>query len=317
MSEKMWPLAKNRSSLPSRSASKKAVPQPMRLNVGPAMPADVARVLEVPAVDVVIERVAIVRECREHQIHPRVAVVVAGVGAHARLGARVAVHRHARGQSRAFEAAVPEVVIQEIRVRVVRDEHVDEPVVVVVGRHDAEAVGLGRVGQAVRGGGLHEPSVADVLEEQIRTLREVRPGLTMMCGPSRQTERPLRPHDRIPRRLDVARDVEVQIAVAVGIEERAPRAPAAGGHAGAGSHLLERAVATVAEQRVRSPVGDVEIEAAVAVEIAGARAAAPRREIHARLPGHVLELPSPEVAIEGIAMWDTLTRRRELRPVTR
>ena len=29
------------------------------------------RVLEVPAVDVVIQRVAIVRECREHQIHPR------------------------------------------------------------------------------------------------------------------------------------------------------------------------------------------------------------------------------------------------------
>ena len=126
-------------------------------------------------------------------------------------------------------------------------------------------------------------------------------------------ERPLRAHDGIPRRLDVARDVEVQIAVAVGIEERAARAPAAGGDAGAGSHLLERAVATVAEQRVRSPIGDVEIEAAVAVEIAGARAAAPGREIHARLLGYVLELPSPEVAIEGISMWDTLTRRRELR----
>src|SRR5580765_612640 len=129
----------------------------------------------------------------------------------------------------------------------------------------------------------------------------------MMCGP-------LRSHDGIPRRLDVARDVEVQIAVAVGIKERASRAPAAGGHAGAGSHLLEGAVATIAEQRVRSPVGHVEIEAAVAVEIAGARAAAPRREIHARLPGYVLELPSPEVAIEGISMWNTLTRRRELRP---
>ena len=133
-----------------------------------------ARVLEVPAVDVVIERVAIVRECREHQIHPRVAVVVAGVGAHPRLGARVAVHRHARGQSRVFEAAVAEVVIQEIRVRVVRDEQVDEPVVVVIGRHDAEAVGPGRVREAVRVGGLHEPSVADVFEEQIGLVREVR-----------------------------------------------------------------------------------------------------------------------------------------------
>ena len=121
-------------------------------------------------------------------------------------------------------------------------------------------------------------------------------------------------HDGIPGCLDVAGDVEVQIAVGVGIKERTPGAPAAGGHAGASRHLLERAVATVAEQRVRSPVGDVEIEEAVAVEITHTRAAAPGREIHAGLPGDVLELPSPEVAIEGIPMWNALTCRRELRP---
>src|SRR5439155_21709146 len=95
--------------------------------------------------------------------------------------------------------------------------------------------------------------------------------------------RPQRSHDRIPRRVDVARDVEVQVAISVSIKERTPCAPAAGGHAGTGSHLLERAVATIAEKRVGTPIGDVEIEAAVAVEITGARAAAPRREIYARL----------------------------------
>ena len=165
----------------------------------------------------------------------------------------------------------------------------------------------------MRLGGLHEPSVADVFEEQIglagksgrpdHDLRSVAPG-----------ERPLRAHDGLPRRVDVARDVQVQIAVGVRIKERTSRAPAAGGHAGADRHLLERAVATVAEQRVRAPVGDVEIETAVAVDIAGARAAAPGREIHARSLGDVLELPSPEVAIEGIAMRDALTCRRQLRP---
>ena len=74
-----------------------------------------------------------------------------------------------------------------------------------------------------------------------------------MCGPSRQTSVRARSHDGIPRRLDVARDVEVEIAVAVGVKERAPGAPAAGGDAGASRHVLERAVATVAEQRVRVP----------------------------------------------------------------
>src|SRR5207247_9107422 len=119
-------------------------------------------------------------------------------------------------------------------------------------------------------------------------------------------ERPQRMHDGIPGRLDVARDVEVQIAVAVSIKERTPGAPAAGSHAGTRRHVLERAVAAVAEQRVGPPIGDVAIEAAVAVEITGARAGAPGREIHARLPRYVLELPSSAVAIQGIAMWDTL-----------
>src|SRR4029078_3272624 len=83
--------------------------------------------------------------------------------------------------------------------------------------------------------------------------------------------------------------------------------------AGAGSHILERAVTTVAEKRIWAPVGDVEIESAAAIEIADAHAAAPCREIHACLPGDVLELPSAEVAIQGIGMSHPLTRRRELR----
>ena len=120
-------------------------------------------------------------------------------------------------------------------------------------------------------------------------------------------------HDGIPGRLDVTRDVEVQIAVGVGIKEGTACAPAAGSHAGTRRHVLERAVPAVAEQRVGPPIGDVEIEAAVAVEITGARAGAPGRKIHARLLRYVLELPSSEVAIQGIATWDTLACRRELR----
>ena len=158
---------------------------------------------------------------------------------------------------------------------------------------------------------LHEPSVAGIFEEQIGLSgKSSRPDHDVW--PVAPLERPLRPHDGFPRRVDVARDVKIQIAVAVRIEERTSCAPAAGSDAGAGRHILERAVATVAEQRVRAPIGHVEIESAVAVEIADARAAAPGREIHAGLPGYVLELPSSEVAIQGIAMWDALTRRSEL-----
>ena len=191
------------------------------------------------AVEVVIERVAIVGERREHEVHATVAVVVAGVRTHPRLRARVAVDRHARGEADALEPAVAEVVIQEIRIRVVRHEQIDEPVVVVVGRHDAEAVGASRVGQAVRFGRLHEAAVADVLEEQI--------GLAGKSGgpdhdvrPVAPDERPLRVHDRVPGRLDVARDVQIQVAVGVGVEERAAGAPAAGRDPGLSRRRLRR-----------------------------------------------------------------------------
>ena len=66
-----------------------------------------------------------------------------------------------------LEASVAEVVVEEVGVRVVGDEQIDQPVVVVVGRHDAEAVGAAAVGQAVRVGGFDEVAVADVLEEQV------------------------------------------------------------------------------------------------------------------------------------------------------
>ena len=270
-----------------------------------------ARVLELAAVDVVIQRVPIARERREHEIHAPVAVVVARVRSHSRLRACVTVERHARRESDVLETSVAGVVVQEVGVRVVRHEQIDEAVVVVVGRDDAEAVGASRVGQTVRGGGFDEASAAGVLEEEIGFAGQAR-GSDHDVRTVTPDEIAPRLENRVPGRLDVARDVEIQVAVAVGVEERAAGAPAAGRHARAGGDILERAVAAIPEQRIRSPVGDVEIEAAVAVEVAGAGAAAPRRQVDPRCLRHVLELPSAEVAVERIAMRDALARRAEL-----
>ena len=163
----------------------------------------------------------------------------------------------------------------------------------------------------MRIGGLDEPGVADVLEEQIR-LAGKPDGADHDVRAAAPHERPLRADDRVPRRVHVARDVEVEVAVAVGVEECAAGAPAAGGDPRPHRDLFERAVPAVAEQRVGTPVRDVEIEAAVAVEIPGARAAPPGREVHARMLRHVLELPATEVAVERVAMRDTLPAGREL-----
>ena len=95
----------------------------MRSNVGAARPAGALCVLEVAAVEVVIERVAIVGEGGEDEIHAAVAVVVAGIGAHARLRPRLAVHARRRPTRPTLsKRAVPEVVVQEVGVRVVGDE---------------------------------------------------------------------------------------------------------------------------------------------------------------------------------------------------
>ena len=108
-----------------------------------------AHVLEPAAVEIAIERVVVVGEGGEHEVRAAVAVVVARVGAHAGLGARLGVDRHPAQERHALEAAVPEVPVEEVRVRVVGHEDVDEAVVVVVGRDHAEAVGACRVREAV------------------------------------------------------------------------------------------------------------------------------------------------------------------------
>ena len=241
----------------------------------------------------------------------RVAVVVARVGAHPRLGPRIAVHRDTGDEPDALEAAVPQVAIQEVGVRVVGDEQIDETVVVVVGRHDAEAVGAGRIGEPVGRGRFHEAAVPDVLEEQIGLAGKPRRA-DHDARPVAPDERPLRAHDRVPGRIDVARDIQVQVAVRIRVEKGAAGAPAAGRDTRARGDFIEGAVATVAEQEVRPPVGDVEIETPVVVDIPGAHAVAPGRAVHARLLRHVFEFPSSKVAVEGVPVRDALACRREL-----
>ena len=211
----------------------------------------------------------------------------------------------------ALEASVPEVAIQEVGVGVVGHEEIDVPIVVVVRGDHAEAVRAGGIGQTVGRRGLLETAIAQVLEEEIGLARET-------CGPHHDAgavaphERALSADDRFPRRFDVSRDVQVQIAVIVGVEERAARAPAAGRDAGSPGDLFERPVSATAEQEVRPPVRDVEVEMSVVVEITSAHAVAPGRGVHARLCRHVLELPSAQVAIERISMGDALACRAEL-----
>ena len=253
----------------------------------------------------------IVREGGEDEIHATVTVVVAGIRAHARLCSGITVHANACGLPDFLEASVPEVVVEEVGIRIVGDEHIDQAVIVVVGRDDAQAIRAGTVGETVRVGRFDELPVADVLEEQVGFARQA-------GGPDHDVravapdEGALRSLQRVRRRLYIARDVEIEIAVAVGVEKRAAAAPAASRETRPFRGVLERAVTAVAEQDVRPPVRHIEIEPAIAVHIAHTRAASPGCHVDAGLLRDILELPAAQIAIEHVPMRYSRASRGQL-----
>jgi len=103
------------------------------------------------------------------------------------------------------------------------------------------------------------------------------------------------------REIDVARDVEVQVAVLVDVQEASARADVvAVGNARLLGDVRKRAVAIVSVQDVGSVVVQVEVEVAVVVVIAGGHAQAVSRVAHAGLIRHIRELPAAVITIEGI-----------------
>src|SRR5205823_3933154 len=191
-----------------------------------------------------------------------------------------------------LEAAITQVVIKKIRIRVVGHEEIGPPITVVIRRDDAEAVGLRGIDETMRGGGFREGSIAAVLEEEIGLAGHACRSVHRLWTAT-PDESALRSDDITPARGHVSRHIKIEIAVTIGVEERAAGAPSRRLHAGLGRGVRERPVTIVVEQKVGAEIRDVEIELAIVVIIAGADAVAPRRNINARPGRDVLEFPPP------------------------
>ena len=89
--------------------------------------------------------------------------------------------------------------------------------------------------------------------------------------------------------VDVARDEEIEAAVAIVVDERAACAPAdiVVPESGLACDVAEGAVAIVVEEDVVSPESDEEIDVAVIVIVAGADALAPAGEGDVSFFGHI------------------------------
>ena len=94
-------------------------------------------------------------------------------------------------------------------------------------------------------------------------------------------------------------DDQVEISVAVKVDEGATCAPALGREQTAFFGLVaERAIALIPVQNILSPLGDEQIGVAVIVDVTGADALSPAGAGDSRFFGDVFELQSTQVVIE-------------------
>ena len=129
-------------------------------------PARVARVLEVAAAVVDVEREGLADDVGDEEVLVAVGVEVAGGDAHAAFGIAGGVHRRARQQPLVRERAVALVDPELVRRGVVGDVEVEPAVAVVVAGRDAEARAVG-LADAGRLGDVGEPAVALVAVEPV------------------------------------------------------------------------------------------------------------------------------------------------------
>ena len=264
-------------------------------------PAALRHVLEEAVAQAKIEGREVLGEVGGEQVEHAVAVHVAHGEAHAGLGGAVLVEPGARPRRDFLEDAVPLVAIEVVGVGVVGHVEIGAPVVAKVGGPHAEAEAQAAVRHSRLGGGVHEAPAALVPEEMVgcaleterahRHLLETAPG-----------EGALRVQHVLERALDVRGHVEIEITVAVRVEEGRARVPARRLHSGFLGHVLEAAVAEVAVQQVRAEVRDEQVGPAVAVVVGHRHPRSPLPlAVDPRLVGDVLEGAVGQTAVESVS----------------
>ena len=226
------------------------------------MPVGHAGVLEVAAPVVSVEREGLADDVRDEEIVVAVAVEVSRRDPHAAFRVPGRVQRGAGERPIVHERAVVVIDPELVGGRVVGDVEIEPAVAVQIIGDNAEpgAVGAGDPG---RFGDVGEMAVTVVPIQTIgcraigsrsaviARARPVRAGL--VTG---------------EREIQVVRHEQIEIAIAVVIEEGRARAPERIAHARVACHIGERPVSVVAKQRIRSEARDEEIQVAVVVVVA-------------------------------------------------
>ena len=194
-----------------------------------------------------------------------------------------------------------QVLVHERLRGIVGDVDVGPAIIVEVADADTESVGAAHFGDARAFGHVRKRAVAIVVVEDV--------------GVAVQSGRPARYHHgfieagsalgnwrRLQIEINVVGDEEIELSVAIVIEEGAACSPADSLSSDSCflAYIGEGAVAVVVIQHVLAEVGDEQVVVAVVVVIADADALSPPRVLKTRLQGDVGESPVAIVLEEVI-----------------
>ena len=278
-------------------------------------------ILKEPISGVVIQAGRIAGKVGLEHIEPAVAIVIGHCDSHARLGLSVGGVSNAGLHGGVRERSIVIVPVERRRAGIVGDVNIRPAIVVEIGDDDAQAVSARGVEDACWFGNVGKRSVAIIVEEYILAALQPR-WSTRHQQTFVFTRTGFRQRRGLRIEVDVVRDEQVEMAVLVIVDERAPGVVAlqpalcSRGDAGLRCDIYEFAVAQILPQRTIAPVCNEQIVPAVVIEITDAAAGAPSGARNTSRRRHIGERTVAIVLVQP-ADWRRSGRplRLEARPV--
>ncbi len=176
------------------------------------------------------------------EVEPAVVVEIAEVRTHIALFHPIWGEGGIRGESNLFKPSFSEVVIEEIRAQIVRDEDVGPAVVIVVRDHDSQTVELIRINPQL---GSSIMKVTFAISEVDGVALPRQPAGTAKNGNAPVVAGRVVYRQMVQGILKIVAHIQVQMTVPVEIGKSRAHAPTAAFDAGFFRNLFKRSVMTV------------------------------------------------------------------------
>ena len=226
-------------------------------------------------------------------------VVVAKVNAHGAQFLAVCAQGHAGKKASLLKGTVVLVVIKEIRPGIVGHVKIGPAIVVVVAPYDTQAIAVSRIVNPGFLGNLFECSITTIVKQQVAFTLHA-PGATLNQHSFEPAELVIAAKlgKLIDIHMNVTRDEQVHVSIAVVVGPRGACAEASASYAGAFGYILEFAIAQVLVEHIVPIAGYVDVEQAVVIEVGDCNSHAPALRGQSGRPRNVCEFHVRTLVIE-------------------